>query len=204
MIALVIIIAVICLIAITPVGGRALYDSEGFFAWIKFGFLNVRIIPIKAGKTKKTKKKKQKEKSTKEPKEAAKTGGSIEQLKSFLPLVKQALGYLKKGLVVNNITVYYLAAADDAASAAIQYGIGWAAAGNIMALFEGCRNIKKSDVQVFVDFNEEASPKVYADVTVTIRIWRMVYMAVALAVSFIKILKNNKQKVANKDGTSDK
>lgn len=203
MIALVIIVAVLCLIAITPVGGRVLYDSNGLFAWIKFGPVKARIFPLKKQKTNKPKKK-SKDKPKKEPKKTAKTGGSLEQLKSFLPLLKQAIGYVKKGLVVNNITLYYLAASEDAAGAAMQYGMGWAVAGNIMALFEGCRNIKKKDIQVFVDFDEAASPKVYADVTITMRIWRMVYMAVALGISLVRIIKNNKQKVDNKDGTSDK
>lgn len=204
MIALIIVLAVLTLIAVTPVGGRVLYDSQGLFAWLKLGPLEIKVFPLKEKKKKQAPKKKEKIKQQKEPREKARTGGGIEQLKSLIPLVKQTMEYLKKGLVVNNITVYYLAASDDAAGTAIQYGLGWAAAGNIMALFDGCRNIKKKDIQVFVDFGQEASPKVYADASITIRIWRMVYMAVALAISLIKILKNNKQKVDNKDGTSDK
>lgn len=208
-------LAILFLIAITPVGARVRYNSEGVRLAIIFGPLKIQLLPRKKKKPKPEKKPKQEPKVKETEKIPAKKtepglktepdplpkkkpeekGGSV---LDFLPLVDVVLkflgGFVRK-LRVNHLEIKVIMAGDDPCDLATNYGRAWAAVGNLMPRLERVLTIKKRDIEIECDFwAEEMTIIAGADISITIgRILSLVFVLAFRAIrELLKIFKKRK------------
>ena len=197
-------LGVITLLAILPLGVSAVYNSNGFLAFLIAGPLRIKLFPIsKKPKPKKDKQKNKKKSPSdvpakkKEPtkKDDNRSGGSIAD---FLPLLKIGLALLndfRRKLRVNRLEVKLILAGGDPCDLAVNYGKAWAAVGNLMPHLERFLVIKKRDIQVECDF-VGASTLIFAHVDLTITLGRIIYIAVYHGIravaAYLKIMNKRK------------
>lgn len=212
-----IVLLILLIFALLRVGVWAEYSESGFLVRVLLGPFRITVFPMKkkkdkAGKEKPKKEKKPKEKKpkpelTKEEKRE-KRGGMIELLKIVLRELKLVLSKMRRKLSVDQLTLYYTAAADDPFDAAMQYGKLTAGAYGILSILDDIFNIKKQDVRTNVDFNLE-KPVVYVCLQLTIAIWEIVYvsggMIFAVLGHFIRASRGKKKnKAAANTNSNDK
>lgn len=187
-------VGILVLIAILPVGVRLIYQKEGAFCSLLFGWIKIRLYPKdkRVKKHKKTKKSKKKPLASKEKKQES---GSW---KDFIPLVKigiDFLGKLRRKIRVKHLELNLVMAGDDPCDLALNYGRAWAGVGNVMPLLEQAFVIKKRNIQVQCDFTADEM-KVSARLDVTITVGRAVCLAVKYGFrairEYLKIMKLRK------------
>ena len=127
---LAVVVLVLLLIGQVRVGGRAEFNAEGFFLWIRLGRLQIRLLPakpkgeekpLKPGKPKKEKRKKPKKEKPPAPL-PEKIGGALEYAQALLPVALEAAGGMWRGLRVDTLRLELTAGAADPADAANLYG----------------------------------------------------------------------------------
>ena len=180
------------LIFLLPIGLWMEYSAEGFHLKVKLWFFTLVVVPggepsekkkLKLEKKKQEKKEKKAQKAKERPKE--KKGGLVKTFFAMRADIFKALGKLGKGLKINKLKVWYLAAAEDAAAAALQFGRMSAAMGAVTALLENLFKVKKKDYRLNVSF-EKQEPEVYIEGRISLRIGRIVGIGLGLLTSFIK------------------
>ena len=199
-------LGILVLLAITPVGVLAGYNSDGILLRVVAGPVRITILPAKK-KDKKPKEKApkpKKQKPNKGAKSADKTakkeekGGSVLDFLPLLQIVFDFLGEFRRKLRVDRLELKLILAGGDPATLGINYGKAWAAVGNLMPQLERFFVIKKRDVEVECDF---AGPQtlIIARLQITITIGRIVSMAVRYGFralrEYLKIV--NKRKGGN-------
>ena len=201
-----IVLCILVLLAITPVGVHAGYNSEGILLQIVAGPVRITILPAKK-KEKKTKEKKPKPEKKKPVKEAkpapaaeqkTEKGGSATDFLPLLQIVFDFLGEFRRKLRVDRLELKLILAGGDPSTLGINYGKAWAAVGNLMPQLERFFVIKKRDVDVECDFTGSKT-LIIARLQITITIGRIVSMAVRYAIrglrGYLKIV--NKRKGGN-------
>lgn len=196
-------LGILALLAVTPVGVNAGYNSDGVLLRIIAGPARITILP------KKVKDRKKKEKTPKpKPKKAAKPaagtgkkkekGGSITDFLPLLQVVFDFLGEFRRKLRVNRLELKLILAGGDPCDLAVNYGKACAAVGNLMPQLERFLVIKKRNVEVECDFTGSGT-LIIARLDLTITIGRIVGMAVKYAIralrEYLKI--TNKRKGGN-------
>ena len=195
-------LGVLVVLAILPLGVKAVYDSDGFLLEAKIGPIPIRILPKKSETPQKEKKKKEKKPTQMKGKKAAsasaspkpkqKKGGSWTD---FLPLVKTALDFLdafRQKLRIRRLQLKLIMAGDDPCDLAVNYGRAWAALGNLIPQLERCFVIKKRDLEVECDF-EATKTLVIAHVDISITFGRLIWIAVKYGLRAVKDLMNMKK-----------
>ena len=179
-------LGVLVLLAVTPVGIRLRYNSEGIFLQAVMGLVHITVLPKKkkSKDNKRAKDKKQPPDKEKKPaKKTAKTGkpaapSSKEQggsVTDFLPLVKVGLDFLgefRRKLRLDNLELKLIFGGGDPDDLAVNYGKAWAAVGNLMPQLERIFVIRKRNIEVECDFMAEQT-LVIARVQVTITVGRL-------------------------------
>lgn len=113
--------------------------------------------PTGAGKQKKPKKqKKQKQGSASQVRKP----GSAADFCALLPIIGDALGKLRARLSIDELTLWYLSAAEDPFAAAMGFGGASAAAAALRQPLEQLFRIRKWDVKTAISFTE-TKPRVY-------------------------------------------
>lgn len=198
-------LGILVLLAITPVGVLAAYNSEGILLRVIAGPVKITILPAKP-KEKKPKESapKTSQKTAKPTKPAAKTektqekGGSVTDFLPLLQIVFDFLGEFRRKLRVNCLELKLIMAGGDPCNLAVNYGKAWAAVGNLMPQLERFFVIKKRDVQVECDFTGSQT-LIIARLAITITIGRIISMAVRYGIralrAYLKIV--NKRKGGN-------
>lgn len=187
---LTIILAVLFIIAIIPVGVAAVYDHDGFVVYVKAAFFKIQLYPLKNVKKKKREEKPEKDEQETEEREE---GGGVIGFKDILKPALKAGSRFKRSLTINKLIIHYTAAANDAYTAAMEYGAAWAFIGIITPTIENNFRVKQRDLQANVDFNAQ-KPLVYAAATLTIHIWQIIYISIGFAASFLKVYFKNKKR----------
>ena len=201
-------LGILTLLAILPLGAKAVYDESGFGLAIIAGPIRIPILPKKKGAPKKEKKKKEKKKKADKPKKKAKPAEAPKKkerggpITDFLPIVETGLDLLnafRKKLRIKHLDLKLVMAADDPCDLAINYGRANAAMGNLIPRLERCFVIKKRDVQVECDFTStQTLITARADITITLG-WILgivVFYGVRALKQFIQI--KNKRKGGTK------
>lgn len=183
-------LGVLILIAMLPIGISALYDAEGPQAIVYVGPIRFFVFPAKK-KEKRKKEKKPKKKSTGKGSGNSTTnkkkGGNIQE---FFPLVDMVLDFLAafgKKLRVNNLQMKLILAGGDPSDLAVNYGKGWAALGNLVALLENAFIIKKRDLEVECDFLAD-STTIIVNVDVSITVGRVLALLTVQGIPIIREL----------------
>ena len=198
MLTLVIIISVLTALALTRVGVSAEYTSGGEIrVAAKFGLLKIKVLPAREKKRpkkeRKKKEKKPKEEKEEEPQEEKKRAINVKAL--FLAGI-EALGRLRRKLTINELTIHYMAAGDDPAKAAINFGRASIGLGAIAPIFENNFKIKKRDFRTAVDF-DATEMYVYIKAKLTLAIWEIIYIAWAVIPVIFKTYKSNRKAEVN-------
>lgn len=152
-------LGVLTLLALMPIGVNVLYAQKGLFLTLALGPVRIQAFPRK-GKRKDGHS--DSEKARKE-KSSDKKGGS---LRDFLPLVETGLSFLKgffRPFQIKKMDVDLVLAGSDPCDLAVNYGKTWAAVGNLIPLLDKLFVIKKRNVNVACDFEEEKS-RIYVSV----------------------------------------
>lgn len=172
-------LSVIILLAVLPLGVSAKYDELGPQLWVIAGPLRLKLLPGK--KKEKDKKKKTKEaNSKKKPGGAAdnpeKKGGSVTD---FLPLVRIVFDFLadfSRKLRVKILELKITLAGGDPCDLAVNYGKACAAVAALEPQLERLFVIRKKDIQVHCDFEEDKTLIIARlDLTITLG-WLLVQL----------------------------
>lgn len=189
---------------VLPVRTRVRYDGT-LQVWGGLGPVSLRFFPLKKAKTEKEKtqvaeKKPSKEKETpKKPKKKL----TFEIICDFIRLGAEALGTLRRRLVIQNLTCHLKVASSDAANTALLYGRIAAAVSGLYPVLERNLRIKKTDIAVDADFEGEKMD-ILADITLAVCPLRLLLSAVILLIHYLKInqkIKQHNQPIEEKGGS---
>lgn len=220
-------LAVLCLLAIIPLGVSVIYDEDGPQVRIIAGLVKILLFPRpKKDKKPKTEKKSNKNGKPKIDNQSAKSKSSNQAsgsapstaetpkkksggpITDFLPLVKVVLKFLdgfRRKIRVNVLELKLVMAADDPCDLATNYGRAWAAVGNLMPRLERIFVIQKRDVEVECDFTADKT-RVLARLDLTITLGRILGLVFALIgralVELIKIVLKRKGGAVNEPKSS--
>ena len=185
-----------------PVRTRVRFDSA-LQVWAGLGPVSLRVFPLKK-KPKKEKtqaadtKIKPKKEKTKKPRKKL----TLDIICDFIRLGAEALGTLRRRLVIQNLTCHLKVANGDAAATAILYGRVAAAVSALYPVLERNLRIRKTDIAVDVDF-EGKTTAILADITLAVCPLRLLMAAVVLLIHFLKInskIKKHNQPIEEKGG----
>lgn len=213
---------IIALILLLPIGASIFYDAAGVRVLVIGGPIRFTVFPMKKKEQKKQPEKTTEQppkkdetapdpvqeqpavpekqalpEAPKPPQAPEEKGGS---LMDFLPLVELALKFVgeffHKTLHIDVLYLKLTMAADDPADLAINYGITWAALGNLWPYVDRMFTIKKRDIQVQCDF-EATQPLVNARVDITLTLARLLGLILGygfrIGVKFLQILWSQKK-----------
>lgn len=198
-------LGILVLLAITPVGVHARYNSDGILLRAIVGPVKITLLPRKKKekkrestekpvKPKKEKVPKQKKKPDK-PADNQEKGGSVTDFLPLLQLVFDFLGEFRRKLRVNRLELKLVLAGGDPCNLAVNYGKAWAAVGNLMPQLERFFVISKRDVEVECDFTA-GQTLIIARLDLTITIGRLLSMAVRYGIravrEYLKIINKRK------------
>lgn len=203
-------LAILAALAALPLGVRVRYDASGTVAEAKIGFLRIRLLP------KKRKEKKAEEPKPDEPAEKAsaeekpaqqpaeenaepapekKSGGSLTDFLPLLKVAKDLLSCLRRKLRVDGLTLQVVLAGEDKAALAKNYGLAWAALGNLYPRLERIFVIRKRNLEIECDFAGRETRVVF-ELVLTITLGRILAIAVVYGIrglrTFLKIRKQQK------------
>ena len=183
------VVLVLFLIGQVRVGGRAVFNADGFFLWIRLGRFQLKLLPMtpkaekppkpqKPKKPKKPKKKKEPRKSKKEKPPVPlpeKLGGALEYAQALLPVALEAAKGMWRGLRVDVLELELTAGGADPADAAMLYGQANAALGALWHPLTKAFHVKEGAARVKLDFDAPGTT-VYGQAELSIRIGTVVWI----------------------------
>lgn len=180
---LAVVVLVLLLMGQIRVGGRAEFNVEGFFLWIRLGRFRIKVLPAKPkGEEKPPKPRKPKKEKRKKPKEEKpsvplpeKIGGALEYAQALLPVALEAAGGMWSGLRVDTLCLELTAGAADPADAANLYGQANAALGALWYPLIRMFHVKDGAAQVKLDFNAPGMT-VYGTAALSIKIGTVMWI----------------------------
>lgn len=173
-----IILAVLCGLAVFPLGFSAEYRENDPGVWLLIGPFKFRVYPGKD----KTKKKESKSREFQSPK-----GGSY---RDFEPIVREIIAFLgqfRRKIRIRDLQLKLTLAGDDPCDLAVNYGRAWAALGALIPPLERLFVIKRRDLSVDCDFTDDKT-RIYAKVIATITLGRTLHLLSRHGIKVIKQL----------------
>ncbi len=183
----------VLVLLLLPVHTRVRFDGA-LQVWCGLGPVSLRLFPMKKKpKTEKEKaqaaeKKAAKAEKPKKPKQKL----TLEILCDYIRLGVEALGMMRRRLVIRDLTCHLKVASNDAAGTALLYGRVAAAVSALYPVFDRNLRIKHTDIAVNADFEGDML-EILADVTLAVCPLRMLIAGVILLFRFLKIQKKAKQ-----------
>lgn len=186
-----------------PVRTRVRFDGV-LQVWVGLGPVSLRVFPMKkkpksekekaqAAEKKAAKKaKKEAKKVSKSQKEKPKQKLTLEIICDYIRLGVEALGMMRRRLVLTNVTCHLKVASKDAAGTALLYGRIAAAVSALYPVLQRNLRMKKTDIAVDADFERE-NMEILADVTLAVCPLRMLIAGIILLFQLLKIRKKTKQ-----------
>ncbi|MCI9170845.1 MAG: DUF2953 domain-containing protein [Lawsonibacter sp.] len=180
---------VLFLVGQVRVGGRAEFNAQGFFLWVRLGLFQIKILPMspkeeKPAKPQKPKKKKepQKPKKEKEPVPLPeKIGGALEYAQELLPVVLEAGRGMWRGLRVDTLELELTAGGSDPADAAMLYGRANAVLGALWSPLTEAFHVKEGAARVKLDF-DALGTTVYGQAALSIKIGTVTWVGMRACV----------------------
>ena len=179
---LAVIVLVLLLIGQVRVGGRAEFNAEGFFLWVRLGRFQIKILPAKPGEEHKPKKPKKKKKNPKKPKEEKppaplpeKLGGALTYAQELLPVGLEAAKGMWRGLRVDVLDLELTAGSPDPADAVRLYSQASAALGTLWYPLTRAFHVKDGSARVKLDFDAPGMT-VYGTAALSIKVGTAVWV----------------------------
>lgn len=155
------VVLVLFLIGQVRVGGRAEFNADGFFLWIRLGRLKIKLLPAEPKEEKLPKPQRpKKEKTPGKPREEKpptplpeKIGGALEYARELLPVGLEAAKGMWRGLRVDTLELELTAGGSDPADAAMLYGQANAALGALWRPLTKAFHVKDGTARVRLDFD---------------------------------------------------
>lgn len=195
MTALCIIMAVLLIIVIIlfiPVGAEAEYDEPGVTLWLRIGAFRKVLYPRPPKPEGKERVKKEKKKKEEPAEEKPKKGGTLGLIMELIPVAIEALGRLKRSLLIKKLRLWFCFGGEDPAKVAMSFGGASAGAGMLVPMLQSNFRIKEMDIRNSVDFMSNET-RVYAHADIRIRPIAVIAIAAAAGVKALKvIIKRNK------------
>lgn len=171
-----IILAVLCGLAVFPLGFFAVYRENDPGVWLLIGPLKFRVYPGKE---------KLKKKESKSHKSFSQKGGSYRDFRPVVRAIFDFLGQFRRKIRVRDLQLRLTLAGEDPYDLAVNYGRAWAALGALVPQLERLFVIKNRNLAVDCDFNGDKT-RIYAKVKATITLGRTLHL---LSQHGIKVLK---------------
>jgi hypothetical protein len=176
---LAVILLVLLLLGQVRVGGRAEFNAEGFFLWLRLGRFRIKILPMKPRAERPAKPRKAKKPKQPEPEKPPvplpeKLGGALEYAKALLPVALEAAGGMWRGLRVDVLELELTAGGSDPADAAMLYGYANAALGGLWFPLTTAFRVKDGAARVKLDFDAPGMT-VYGTAELSIKIGTAVW-----------------------------
>lgn len=166
-------------------GGRAEFNAQGFFLWIRLGRFQIKLLPMKQKREKTTPQKPKEPTKKKEPKRpkkerppaplTEKLGGALEYAQALLPVGLEAAKGLWRGLRVDVLELELTAGGSDPADAAMLYGRANAALGALWRPLTKAFHVKDGTARVKLDFDAPGTT-VYGQAALSIKIGTVVWI----------------------------
>ena len=205
------ILGLMALLLLTPVSVRAKYE-DALEVWLGLGPVKLRAFPLKKRKktekkpqkAKKTKEKKvkQKPKTEKEPKKSplALEKPTLTQLPDYLRLGADALGSMRRRILVRNFRLDLTLGGDDAAKTALNYGRVAALFSILGPLLERAFRVRKRDVSVEADFSGGPN-RAAGEIEIAACPLRLVIAGLKLLFAFLALQRKTAQEKTNDNET---
>ena len=182
-----------------PVRTRVRFDGA-LQVWAGLGPVSLRVFPMKKKpKSEKEKTQAAEKKAAKKAKKASKPKTdkpkqklTLEIICDYIRLGVEALGMLRRRLVLSNLTCHLKVASKDAAGTALLYGRVAAAVSAVYPVLEQNLRIKKTDIAVDADFESEKL-EILIDITLAVCPLRLLIAGVILLFQFLKIYRKSKR-----------
>lgn len=192
-------IAAIILLAVLPVGIRAVYNSSGAVAHLIVGPVRIKIYPGRkttAGRNKRRGAKASENDDFESKKSGNKRkGGKLSDFLSVLQFIFEFLSDFRRKLRVNRLELKLILCGDDPCDLSVNYGRAWAALGGLMPQLERLFVIKKRNLEVECDFTS-ADTLIEARIDMTITVGKLLsivgYHGVRGLRKYYKLLKEMK------------
>lgn len=181
------------LLLFLPVHTRVRYDGA-VQVWCGLGPVSLRLFPLKKKAERPKKEKTQAAETKSQPKKKKPAGQKLtwDTVCDYIRLALEALGAMRRRLVIRNLTCHVKVAVKDAAATALLYGRVAAGVSALYPVMERSLRVKKTDIAVDADFEGEKLD-ILADVTIAACPMRMLIAAVILLIRFLKIRRKSKQ-----------
>lgn len=167
---LLLIAAALFLLSRLRLGGSVLWNGTEFTVRARVGLLRVQVWPLRNKKRKPAKAEAPKpDKPPKTPEAPASFSGIAELLETWLPLVCEAVGRLRRAIRVDLLELRLTVGGSDPGDTALLYGGANALLGMILPLFEHAFQVRERRISTSVDFEAE-STRVHlrADISLTL------------------------------------
>lgn len=171
------------------------YTNKGFNAILHAGFIRIRLYPSKdKGKEKE---KKSTESRGKREADSEKKGGKIEQFRELLSIISEISKKLDRRYRIDTLTLYYMAAGEDAAKTALSFGTASLISGLVLPILDNSFTVKEKDIRTAVSFTESES-YVYFKTKISIAVRIIPYIAVIIGYRYKHMIPNKDKRVATK------
>lgn len=181
MIVLAIVLAVLLLLALMPVGVRAVFDTE-LTVWLTVFGIKLQLYPGKEAPKKKKKSKNETEQ--KKPKKLT----PKKDLREYLQLFAQLLGKLHRKLQIRELTLH---AVFGGSEPELNYGRAWAVIGGITPILEENFRIRKRDIGAFLS-EEETEIRIIARAHAVMTLASILHIALHALRGWLKLQKTEK------------
>ena len=200
MIGLIIATVAIIAVALLRVGVTAEYSDSGAEIIGRIGFLKMKLYPqkkksrrtaAKDGRKKREKSdsKRSRRKKDKDEQETGKKPGLAFDFKRVFNEAKKVLVKLKRRLLIKELTVLFVQAGGDPYKMATRQGTVLAALGLTQGALESFFRVKRYNLHSSVDFIAE-EPKIYVKATLSIAVWEIISVGVAVLMLILRAKKN--------------
>lgn len=203
----------ILLVFFVPYGVDASYADETIRVGIKAGPLRIRLLPKKP-LTEKQKQKAEKKKARKEARRASKAARKaaaarekeindtvsvkpkrkldFDTIVALLRMGSHAIRRFFRSFTIDFFQLHYTVACRDPYDTAVQYGMVCAAAEALPALAGKKIRVLRRDIEIGADYTSD-EPVVSGRIVISLQLFRLVHLAVALAVEFLKWKTNSRK-----------
>lgn len=181
------------LLLLLPIRVRVRYDGT-FRLWAGLGAVDFLILPLKKKskkpklQTEKTKKKKRL-KTNKSKKQTQKF--TLDEIFSYARLILDALGKLKRRLVIRHLELALNVGGRDAGTAALTYGRIAAGISALYPILQRNLRIRKTDIRVDAAL-EQTEINAVADIAVAACPLRLLVAAMVILMEFLKVKRKKK------------
>lgn len=174
----------IVVLLLLPLGISARYDKDIYLS-LRLLFFTFRILPAKEKKEEVKKGKKVKKRLP----EDGRPAHLLDDMRAGIGDFLEAAGALKRGVIIDYLSLDILIASDDPAVTGIGYGTTCASAALLIPVIENNFAVKKSSILVDCDFTGK-SGHFKAEIILHIRLWRLALIAFKLFMGSRKSKKN--------------